>query len=301
MPWEILLKVLPVFFIIGVGFVAGKFWKITEDLIKFLTKMILFIFLPSLIFVSSLNTELGHSTLYIIIAAMFIVLAMGVISLFVSRYLKLTNRRRSGFMLSTMFMNAGSMGTSVALFAFGTDAFLIAVIFYITVQMLLYTIGVVIASDATLSLKKLKPVLSMPLIYALLFGLALHDTRLGEGVAIAPLQMIGAAAVPLLLVTLGMQISMVKVSATAVRLPALGTALRIAVGFSLALVFVTLIGIGGLERNVLLISASMPTAISTFVIGLRFDTDSSFLSNQILLSTSIAMISTPIILWGVTY
>jgi predicted permease len=295
----ILIKVVPVFIIIALGYLAGRVWKITPDMIRVLTNITIFFFLPSLIFVSSLNTQFDSSATMMIVAAMFVVLTVGLISFFLAKRLRLENGTQNGFMLGTMFMNAGSMGSSVALFAFGTEAFLLAIVFYLTVQMLLYTVGVFIVSNGGVNLKSLKPVLALPLVWALLLGLGFQNVGVATDIDWAPIQMMAGAAIPLLLVTLGMQLSLIKPKADALRLPAMTAAVRIPLGLVLALAFVLVLGLQGIEKSVVLLSASMPTAITTFVIGSKFDADKDQLSQQILLTTVISIFSVPIILLAI--
>jgi predicted permease len=299
MEGTVLIKVLPVFIIIALGYLAGRVWKITPDTIRILTNLIIFFLLPCLIFVSTLNTQFDSSAWTMIMAAMFVVLIVGLISYGLAKHLHLENGKQNGFMLGTMFMNAGSMGTSVALFVFGIEAFLLAIVFYITVQMLLYTVGVFIVSDGSLNLKSLKPVLAMPLVWALILGMGASRLGVGTDIDLAPIQMMAGAAIPLLLLTLGMQLSLIKPNAEALRLPAIAAAVRIPAGVVIALAIVYFLGLQGIEKSVVILSASMPTAVTTFVIGSRFNADKDQLSQQILLTTIISIFSVPIILLAI--
>ena len=296
-----IIRVIPIFIIVAVGFFAGRAWKVPDDMIKHMTNMIIFIFLPCLIFVSSLTTDFSSGAWSIIIAALFIVTFIGLISYAVARYLHLKNGVQSGFMLGNMFMNAGSLGTSVALFVFGTEAFLLAVIFYITIQMLLYTVGVFIVSDSIFNLRSVRPLLSLPLVYALILGVGLSNLGMNVGQVMQPIQMLAAAAIPLLLITLGMQLSKVQLSPADLKLPTIGTMIRIPLGFTIALAFVLITGIHGLEKSVVLLSASMPTAITTFVVASRFEADTKMISQQILLTTILSLFTIPLILLAIDY
>jgi predicted permease len=301
MEGEIALRALPVFVIIALGYGAGRMWKVSPETIKHLTNITIFFFLPSLIFTKTLEIEFGSQVWTMIIAALFIVLIVGTVSYFLSRGLNLENGKKNSFLLGTMFMNAGSMGTSVALFAFGSEAFLLAVVFYLTVQMLLYTLGVFIASDGAFNLRALKPVFTLPLVYALLLGVGFSKLGINMDAVLGPFSLMAGAAIPLLLITLGLQLSSVKPSFSSLPIPSMATGIRIVLGFSAALAFVALVGLDGMERNVVLVSASMPTAITTFIIGSKFNTDTNQISQQILLSTVISIFTVPLILFGLSF
>jgi predicted permease len=112
---EILNILAPVFIIILLGFVLGRFIKINKEQLKLLTNLLIFILVPALVFTSTLKNTIGHTTLLIIIFAMVIISIMGILSSLVTRALKLDEKTKSGFMLTAMFMNSGSMGSVICL------------------------------------------------------------------------------------------------------------------------------------------------------------------------------------------
>jgi predicted permease len=296
---EILNILAPVFIIILLGFILGKFIKINKDQLKLLTNLLIFVLVPALVFTSTLKNTIGHTTLLIIIFAMVIISIMGIISSIVTRFLKLDEKTKSGFMLTAMFMNSGSMGSVICLILFGEDGFLLAIMFYITSQILLYTMGVIIASQhkKKLSLGALKPIFTLPLIYALIIGLTFHYFNVQiSGNILMPITLLSNAAVPILLITLGMQLSRIRIERSALQLPALNSSLRIGAGFAIAFVLTSLIGITGIERNVIVICAAMPSKITSFPIASKFGSNSEHVSMTILLSTLISIITTPLVL-----
>lgn len=296
---EILNILAPVFIIILLGFILGKFIKINKDQLKLLTNLLIFVLVPALVFTSTLKNTISHTTLLIVIFAMVIILLMGIISSFVTKILKLDEKTKSGFILTSMFMNSGSMGSVICLILFGENGFLLAIVFYITSQVLLYTVGVIIASQhkKKLSLGALKPVFTLPLIYALIIGLSFHyfNIRFSENIMV-PFTLLSNAAVPILLITLGMQLSRIKIEWSAMQLPAINSGLRIGAGFSIAFVLTSILGITGIERNVIVICAAMPAKITSFPIASKFGSNSDHVSMTIFLSTFISIITTPIVL-----
>jgi predicted permease len=289
----------PVFIIIFVGFMVGRYRKTTESHIKILTNLLIFIFVPALVFTSTIKSTLNHTTMVIIIFALFIVSVIGIISSFLARTMKMDKKSKSGFMLTSMFMNSGSMGSVICLIIYGEDGFLLAIMFYITTQVLLYTVGVIIASHdkSKFTLSALKPVLTLPLIYALIIGFLFHyfNLQLSEN-SLMPISLLSGAAVPLLLITLGMQLSKIKVDKDTMKLPAVSAAVRIGLGFTIAFIITALIGIRGIERDVIVICSAMPTKITTFPIASKFGANSESVSMTILFSTMLSIITIPLVL-----
>jgi predicted permease len=296
---ELVTIMAPIFIIILLGFLIGKQSRVTKSHLKILTNLLIFVFVPALVFTSTIKNTIIHNTLIIIIFAMFIVSIVGIVSSFLARIMKLDKKSKSGFMLTAMFMNSGSMGSVICLILFGENGFLLAIMFYITTQVLLYTVGVIIASHekSSFTLSALKPILTLPLIYALIIGFVFHyfNIQLSEN-ALRPISLLSGAAVPLLLITLGMQLSKIKVNKETMKLPMVSAAVRIGLGFTVAFVITAMIGIGGIERDVIVICSAMPTKITTYPIAAKFGTNSEGVSMTILFSTMISIITTPIVL-----
>ena len=107
-----------------------------------------------------------------------------------------------------------------------------------------------------------------------------------------PITRLASALVPMGLVTLGVQIGTV---ARIERLPvlSLSAAIRLLVSPLVALGLIRAFGLSGLTAQVLLIGASVPTAVNTALLSIEFETESNFASQAVVFSTlvSIATVS----------
>jgi predicted permease len=196
-------------------------------------------------------------------------------------------------------MNAGSLGTSVADQFYGEQGFLLAMLFYITVQALLYTVGPALAGGGREQLREgAAAALRLPLIWALLLGLALNRAGTGlPAVADGTLEILGGAWKPVLLLTLGMQLSRAsRLESADFRrlLPPLVVA-RMATGLAAAAALVLALGLRGELAAVVLISSSMPSAITTYVVGAYCGSDMQRLSLGILGTTLLALVTIPLV------
>ena len=72
--------------------------------------------------------------------------------------------------------------------------------------------------------------------------------------------------------------------------------IRVGGGFAFALLFVTCFGIGGVDRQVLLLSSVMPAAVINVVIAQRYATDPRLVASSIVLGTLLSLLSIPAIL-----
>jgi predicted permease len=109
-----------------------------------------------------------------------------------------------------------------------------------------------------------------------------------------PIEMLGAMAIPLMLLNLGIQLRTLAVSDVRHSLVAVGV--RLAGGPALALLFVSLFDVGGIDRKVLLLLSVMPSAVINAVIAERYGTQPALVSSAIVLSTLASIVAIPIVL-----
>jgi predicted permease len=234
-----------------------------------------------------------------VLAAVVVVAASTAVAWWLARWLALPAAAGSALMLGSGFMNAGSLGTSVADQFYGEQGFLLAMLFYITVQALLYTVGPALAGGGREQLREgAVNALRLPLIWALLLGLALNraGTEL-PAAAETSLEILGGAWKPVLLLTLGMQLSRTsRLESADFRrlLPPLVVA-RMVTGLAAAAALVLALGLRGELAAVVLISSSMPSAITTYVVGAHCGSDTRRLSLGILGTTLLALVTIPLV------
>lgn len=285
---NILSIVFPVFSIIGIGYIFARVKKLSlEPLIN----VLLYITIPSLVISSLVKKKLILSELLTISAATAIVVAgTGLISFI---YLSITKRRDlRGFYLPTMFMNSGNMAFPLALLAFGTSGLAIAVLYYVAISLMVYSVGIYIAKGNGGFYEMLK----LPLIYATIIGIALNlgEIPLPEPLLVT-LDMLGAATIPLMLISLGYQLHSTHITSFGLGLA--GTVIRIFGGIILAVTAVSILNIKGLEKNIIILSSSMPSAVINFIVSYKYKLHSELVASIIAMSTLISLFITPAVLY----
>ncbi len=284
----VLYVVFPVFFVISVGYLFATVKKI--DLSPVI-EILLYLTIPALVISSLAKKRLVVDDLLVVtLAAWGVVLGTGLITLV---FLHVTGRQgMRGIYLSTMFMNSGNMGFPLALLAFGTDGLTVAVLYFIAVSLMVYSLGIYIAKGKG----GLSEIFKLPLIYAALtgIGISLLDVELPTPL-LSALDMLGSATIPLMQISLGYHIH-----ATRFAYPGLSIAcsiLRIGGGLLIALLIVTLFGIEGLNRNVILLLSAMPSAVINFVMSYRYNLQSELVASTVATSTFMSIITTPLVLF----
>jgi predicted permease len=103
-------------------------------------------------------------------------------------------------------------------------------------------------------------------------------------VVMRPVSLLGDAAIPVMLLVLGMQFERHTKPEHPV---AVGTAvgLSLLVAPMMAFALATALGIVGAARQAAMLEASMPAAVATTVLALEFDLDANFSTSVVLFST----------------
>lgn len=283
-PATVISTIVPVFSIIGLGYVFAHFKKINLDSI---IEILLYITIPALViaYISRSPIILGEFGLIAISVAIIV----AVTALASYTYLRITKQRgQRGFYLTTIFMNAGNLPFPLAFLAFGNEGLAITILFYIVISVLVYTLGIYIAKGSG----GMGEMLKLPLVYSVILavGLNLSGYRLPEPIMTA-CEMLGVATIPLMLIALGYQLYSTKL--THLRDSFAASFIRIAVGLGGGFLAVTILNIDGLLRQIILLSSVMPSAVITFIFSYRYNVQSELVASTVSMSTLISIITIP--------
>lgn len=277
--------IAPVLVLIAAGFALGR--RRVVD-VSSLSTVAMYLFMPALVLDSLLKHQWdgGAQAVLIPFTVAHLVLLL-LIGLGASAVLRLGGAERASFLLPVVMYNAGNYGLPVSLFAFGEEGFRLAVLVFV-VSATVGTVfgGVVAASGGGGGFRRaVEGVLRLPLLYAAAgavvmsaLGWTLPDA-LARAVAI-----LGAGAVPLLLVTLGVQLSQAESVRYSQHLLAVGV-LRLAVSPLLALGMATALNLGDLARSVVVVQTAMPAAVNAFLLAAEFRCRPGFVASAVFVTT----------------
>lgn len=291
--------ILPIFTIVGVGFLFSRVTKLKLDP---LGDIIIYITSSCLVFTSMINKEfVVREFASIAFGAFFVMLCGGLLIFLFSKIRRFDPRP---FYLPVMFSNTGNMGLPVSLFAFGIGGLSKGVIYHVASCLLFYSLGVYLLSKKS----GIKTTLKIPVVYAAIIGIILSIYRqpLTQFLNIHPLifeflrigkmtvEMVAQPTIPLMLLILGYRLSNTKVASF--RLPFACALARIVMGLSLALIFVNLFKITGLDRAIIILVSSLSSPIASFMFAQKFNTQPELAASTILISTLLMLITIPLVL-----
>lgn len=286
---------LPIFLIVGLGVLVERRLKINP---RALSRVVVYLFSPCLVLGSMAQSDLGAGELGGIIgAATIISLLMTMVGWALARLFRLEHKLASAFVLSVVLVNAGNYGLALNEFAYGSAGVERAVIFFVVTAMVGNTLGVYLASRGTASIRRsLLNVLTVPLPYATALGLTLNLSGRSLPLPIErAVTVLGDAAVPCMMLVLGLQLSRTVVKGRIGPI-ALATAARLIIAPLIAFPVTGALGLTGLARQVSIIEASMPTAVTAGVLATEFGGDAEYVTAVILVSTVASALSLGVLL-----
>jgi len=283
--------VLPVFLVIGVGYLIGR---LTEIALKPISFLAVYILTPALFFNSLVNTNLTGAE-FLQIACFIILLTLGIMLVIKiwSRLAGMDPATEQSVMLSTVFPNSGNFGLPIILYAFGTAGFERGVIFAVLQNLQQNTLGVYFASNSHLSARdSLINVLKMPGFWALVMGLGFKALGImPPELIMASVQLLGQAAIPLMLLTLGIQLSQVKLGAEPVLVGG-SSFIRLVISPLIGLAILFLIfDPAALTSRVILLQSACPIAVTTTMLAIQFDARPEVVSNAALTTTMASVLT----------
>lgn len=292
-------NLLPIFVCAGAGFALGR--AFTLDL-KTVTRISFYIFSPCLVFSSLLHAELSGGELgQLALFTGLVLAAMMALSAAAGLALRLDRRLLSTLIIAAVFVNGGNYGLAANRFAFGEAALARAVVFYIVSTIGVYTLGIFVASLGKQSVKQaLKEVVTMPAFYAVLAAGLFRGTGWPLPLfADRAITLLGEAAIPVMLVILGLQIAQTRaVPRARLRLIGVASALQLLAAPLVGLTLATLLGLTGPARQAAVLEASMPTAVITTILALQYDLDAEVMTGTVIVSTLLSPLTlTPLILF----
>lgn len=285
--------ILPVFLAAATGLLLARSMQLDG---RTLGRVLFYICSPALVLRSLSQMELsGESLRQVVTVAVTIMVITALLGWLVSA--NMGRKERAAITLTSGIANNGNMGIPVALFAFGNPGVEIATIYYVISSIMTNTVGSIVASAGSTAIREaIAQVVRVPMIYAAALGLFLNWTTIAIPTPIfRAVDLLGSAAVPLMLIMLGIQLSNASFLQRQQGVSR-SVAVRLLASPLLAWGLCSLLGITGLARNVMIVQSAMPTAVIISVLAGEYDTAPRLVATIIVISTLASMATLSLIL-----
>jgi predicted permease len=286
---------LPVFAIAGAGFLLARYAGVE---VQAVSKPTFHALAPALVFNVLVTSTVG-SEAFGRMAVFYVLVAASAASMarLVAVPLQLDRRTLTAFMLVVVSSNSGNYGLPVALLAFGREALAFASVYFVCSAIFSYTGGVLLAASGKRTVREAAAGLfRVPAFYAAIAALL----TLGLGITVPaivmrPIGMLSDAALPLMILVLGMQIERATmpqrpiVVAAAVVVSLILTPLA-AIGWA------HVVGLRGAAFQAGVLQSSMPTAVMTTILALEFDAMPQFVTSVVCFATLLSPLTVTLLI-----
>lgn len=288
-------NLLPIFLAASVGFLISKFLNTNP---RPLSQVIFYVFSPCLVFNLITHSQLSDGDiLHMMLFVGLITLLIGGLTWLIGYFFRLERRMLAAVILTSIFMNAGNFGLSLNNFAFGQTTLSYASLYFVSMSVITYTVGIIIASMGTATLKQaVINLIKIPAIYALVLAFIFLRTSWELPVPLdRTTSLLGDASIPSMLILLGMQLKSVKLEGSMIPL-ALTNIMRLLIAPVLALILSSVIGLQGPAQQAAVLEFAMPAAVLTTVLATEYDVEPSFVTAAVFSTTLLSALTlTPIL------
>jgi malate permease and related proteins len=282
--------IAPVFICAGIGFIWARQGRPYD--VDLVTALMTNIGTPCLVFYTLSDAELSPDAFASM--ALLATTTILVFALIAGTVLKLINSDVRAFLPSLIFSNSGNMGLPLCLLAFGEKGLAIAIVFFTVSAVAQFTIGMMISSGSM----SIVGLARIPIIYAVIAAVALMVAQIeAPAVIVNTTRILGGMTIPMMLITLGVSLSRLRVAA----LPrsTLLSLFRLLMGFAVGVGLSEILGLEGLERGVLIVQSSMPVAVFNYLFAQRYKREPEEVAGMVVISTAISFATLPLLLWYV--
>lgn len=284
------LILLPLIFLALGGYFLSEVYSLSEDtLIRIVTDF----FMPVLIFYSLYTSDINLGQTLKLFGVVSIVLAsLFVLSLIYCRLFKLDFK---AFSPPILFMNSGFLGIPLMKLWGGFAAMNYIVIYDQIQTFYIFTIGIVIVTGG-FTLVGIREMVKSPLLWAIVAGFLFKHLEIPVSKNIIEiLGYCGAGAPALATFALGCSLRKRKIIADIHLLS--GLIFRFVFGFLAGWLATELLNIKGMERTVILVASSLPAAVFSVVLPLRYGINAGFAGSLILTSSILSIFIIPIVFY----
>ncbi len=255
-----------------------------------LSKIVLNVSLPSLVFVNLSTANITHDMLVLPFVAFLLSAISMFVALIFSKSRGYSKVKTWTVMIACAMMNTGFLGFPITLGVFGNEGFLNAIFFDLETTLIFVIFGMVLVKVFGGNRKEvIKQALSFVPVWAVVIALIFNVLNIQYGYVIeSSLNYLGQSTIPLIMISLGLTLDFKEIK------HAIGDSLFVsAVKLVLAPVIVfaimSLINIGGLTFKVAILEAGMSTAMNALVLAITYDLDTKLMSSFIFTDTILSL------------
>jgi predicted permease len=282
----------PLWIITFLGWAASRFGRFGASVEKGLAHFAFSVAIPAVVFTTLVKLPLHKLPLVPLAAYALSAVVIGLAGYSIIRRAKFTERVIAG--MASGYVNSGNLGIPIGLYVLGDASLVVAIVAFQTVVVTPMIVGLLDTSGRRLWTLPLR----VPVVLASAAGVLCTVAGVHlPSIALRPLELLGAAAVPVALFALGMSLNAPFGSLAR---PALliATFLKI-VAHPLAAWAIAhfVFGITGTALLAVVLFAGLPTAQNTYIYATQYNVPNELSRDAVLVTSVLALGSLSLILW----
>ncbi len=282
---QVINILFPVFALVGVGYLVGRYLK--PDF-RPINRINIDVFTPALVFSSLVSMPLNADQGPMLFAAIIAVLVPGLMMVPICKATGLTFK---AWAPPHMFRNSGNLAIPLFTYTFGDVALSSAVLLFVVSACLHISLGMMLISSGN----PLKQIFKMPVFFSSALALALNLSGLK---AWTPLYeataLLGQAAVPVMLLSLGAQMCNLRLDGLRVGvICTLQSLITGAVAFSVIYLFIPL---PTMQLQMMVLFTMLPPAVMNYLFAERLNIEPMKVASMVLFGNFFSILTLPLLL-----
>ncbi|HNX00137.1 MAG TPA: AEC family transporter [Candidatus Cloacimonadota bacterium] len=296
---EFIHKIVPIILAFFLGIFIKKIKLLKKDDGHLLLKLVLSVTLPALQILSILRLQLTWSLFFIPLIAQMIIIIVYFVSLGTGRLLKLPKGTMGSFLVGTMIMNT-SFSLPFFFAAFGQEGFARATLFDVGNSFLIFTFiyyNAIKYGENSQHHAKVDWIkfLKLPPLWGLVIGVVMRlvNIQLPE-IGMNFLSLVGNPTTPLIMISLGL---FFEPKLKNLDKALLAIFIRMVGGLGLGILLSSLFHLQGMNRTIVIASASTPIGFNTLIFASLEGMDEEFAATCVSISILIAIVYLPAVIY----
>ena len=286
-PLEIIL-VPTLMIVLGYSLKRHDILKVQDSVT--LTKIVLDVTLPSLIFVNLSRANISSDMLFLPFFALIISMVCIILAYLFCKFRNYSKIKTWTIMIACAMMNTGFLGFPISMGVFGNDGFLHAIFFDLETTVIFVIFGMLLVRVFGGNRREvLKQSVSFVPLWAVIFALVFNVFNLQYGYVLEnSLNYLGQATIPLIMITLGLRLDFNEIRHS-LSDSLFVSFVKLIVAPVVMFLMLSFIGFGGLSFKVAVLEAGMSTAMNALVLSINYGLDTKLMSSMIFTNTVLGL------------
>lgn len=293
------ITILSIIIMIGLGYVLKRIDFLSEKDIDPFNKIVMYILMPCMIFHAIYSADFSLFGKLSVLP--FVILASsavtGIVSFIILKKLNLDDKALWSVLVTVMIANTAFMGYPVNLGIYGQEGFLRAIFCDMATLVIFLLLSFILILKFGGTVKTaVRKIAFFPPLWAVVLGICFNWLNIPIGPVLDnTVNYLGQGAIPLIMVTLGLSIDFSALTRNKSMI-AFTSVMKLMFFPAVAFLIVSYLGFTGLEFNVTVVEAAMPSGMLSLLLAITYNLDFEMTSDCILINTVISLITLPIII-----